>query len=108
MSKQLFYGSIYRKWKISFWTGNLKKTTYFILIQIIKCSSIVVWGIERSPLFLQPFLKQCRFLFAYHNILILTSFQSYYEFGTEVKTDFSDAINVGDILSIETEETGRV
>lgn len=62
----------------------------------------------RFKLFLQPFLKQCRFLFAYHNILILTSFQSYYEFGTEVKTDFSDAINVGDILSIETEETGRV
>ena len=46
-------------------------------------------------------------LLAYHNILILTSFQSYYEFGTEVKTDFPDAINVGDILSIETEEKGQ-
>ena len=59
-------------------------------------------------LFLQPFLKQFRFLLAYHNILVLTSFQSYYEFGAEVKTDFPDAINVGDILSIETEETVRV
>ena len=36
------------------------------------------------------------------------AFQSYNEFRTEVKTDFPDAINVGDIPSIETEETVRV
>ena len=36
------------------------------------------------------------------------AFQSYNEFRTELKTDFPDAINVGDILSIEKEETVRV
>ena len=34
--------------------------------------------------------------------------QSYNEFRTEVKTDFPAAINIGDILSIEKEETVRV
>lgn len=59
-------------------------------------------------LFLQPFFKQCRFFLAYYDIIILTSFQLHHQFRTEVKTDFPDAINVGDILSIETEETARV
>ena len=59
-------------------------------------------------LFLQPFFKQCRFLLAYNNIVILAAFKLHHQFRTEVKTDFPDAINVGDILSIETEETGRV
>ena len=81
--------------------NEINKKRVFIMRQ---CTS----RIHVFSLFLQPFLKQCRFLLAYHDILVITSFQSYYEFGTEVKTDFPDALNVGDILSIETEETGRV
>lgn len=59
-------------------------------------------------LFLQPFLKQRRFFLAYNNIVILAAFKLHHQFRTEVKADFPDALNVGDILSIETEETGRV
>ena len=59
-------------------------------------------------LFLQPFLKQRRFLLAYYDIIILAAFKLHHQFRTEVKADFSYTLNVGDILSIETEETVRV
>ena len=59
-------------------------------------------------LFLQPFLKQRRFLLAYYDIIILAAIKLHHQFRTEVKADFSYTLNVGDILSIETEETVRV
>ena len=59
-------------------------------------------------LFLQPFLKQRRFLLAYYDIIILAAIKLHHQFSTEVKADFSYTLNVGDILSIETEETVRV